>query len=460
LDRNSRSVLANLARRAGSPLLCARILKSVIRPTKPLAHPATDFELKEYAAALISLGAINEGQDLLRMIDAEAEPEVYLYEGIAHISKWNYSLAIPPLINFVSINSLSTYQKLVGKLNLTSAWIVNRQTSLAIDGLNEILELAIENNFQLLAGFAYEQLGQAYIRADQLDEATKCLSCAETFLKESSNNGALWVKKWQALILMRQGKTDIGLKQLSLVRDESLRKSDYETLRDCDLIESLLTKNPELLLKVYFGTSHEAYRNRITQHLAPELQIPSSYQIQIGPSNPEAPIFDVLEGRFSGSNAHLKEGAMFHRLVQALASDFYKPKSTVEIFSILYPSEYFNPLSSPHRVQQLIFRFRESNQNFKNLLRIDEINGAYGIRSETGLILKVYKSKSVLGGEFDVKINKIREFAPGGPISGRQISQILDLNQRSVQRFLKKGVDENRLIRTGQGKSTRYSLAA
>src|SRR5687768_4925600 len=79
LKRNARLKLAQLSRRAGLPSLSLRLLAPFVRPKRILLEPASQAEKAEYAAALIDVGAVNEGLKLLESIDTKKETQALLF---------------------------------------------------------------------------------------------------------------------------------------------------------------------------------------------------------------------------------------------------------------------------------------------------------------------------------------------------------------------------------------------
>ena len=182
-----RSIIAKLARRVNSPELAIRILHPIVRPTNRSQPKATGTEISEYAAALTYIGASTEAYGLLGKVDAQANPEVLLYQAFALFAQWNYKAAIDPLVQYINRKDISDYDRLVGKANLASALVIERVHKDAEEVLTSIIGQAREGGNLLLLGNAYEMLAENNILLGRWNTAEKLLYEAEAAMKDPSS---------------------------------------------------------------------------------------------------------------------------------------------------------------------------------------------------------------------------------------------------------------------------------
>src|SRR5262249_54709284 len=108
----------------------------------------------------------------------------------------------------------------------------------------------------------------------------------------------------------------------------------------------------DLFDHLYIGSPLAAYRKRLEK----EFHLEPSESYRLGASADRVLDIATGDGRGIESPGH---GKMVHQLVGALVKDFYRPRRLGQLFSDLYPNEYFNPFSSPVRLHRLIQRARE-----------------------------------------------------------------------------------------------------
>ena len=51
-------------------------------------------------------------------------------------------------------------------------------------------------------------------------------------------------------------------------REEAIRQSSWEIVRDCDFHESLALRDAEMFVRLHYGTPHESYRARLAMTAA------------------------------------------------------------------------------------------------------------------------------------------------------------------------------------------------
>ena len=172
LTRGEKFALAAVARRAGLPYLTLRLLAPFVRPPPRHSVQASEAEKAEYAAALVRVGASREAMGLLGELNGKAVPQVFLYKAHAHITQWEYSLAIPMLQNYLKA-SLDDYQRIVGKVNLASAFVHERAYPEAEPLLIELEAQTRKLGLSSLHGNTLERLAELEIQRRRFKDAER-----------------------------------------------------------------------------------------------------------------------------------------------------------------------------------------------------------------------------------------------------------------------------------------------
>jgi hypothetical protein len=445
---------AGLARRAGLAPISVRLLNPVVRPDRNLVKPANENELAEYAASLTNIGARTEALGILDSLNPKKNPEIFLFRAFNHISVWSYSKAISDLKNYIS-TQIVPYQKLVGRVNLAAALVHESETNEAEALLNQLIAETKGRAFSRLHANALELRAQLNIERLKFIEAEKDLDQASELLKEAGALDEFFIMKWRTILKTRGKATPSKLEGLKILKQEASRRNHWETVRDSDFYLARFTRDWDLFCKLYHGTPHESFRKRIRKHLSDVRAVPESYDWLIFNDRKSSKMFDVKGDM--GPDSNLKVGLVLHRLVSALTSDFYRPTRTAALFSILFSEEYYNPVTSPHRVHQNILRLRSGFNSLKLPLEVAATRYGYKLVATKPITIRTH-----LEGQTS-RVQHI--FSDIQKQFGEDLFKTSDLmastglSKRTVLRLL----EEARLlglIEVAQGgRSTRYRLA-
>lgn len=142
-----------------------------------------------------------------------------------------------------------------------------------------------------------------------------------------------------------------------------------------------------------------------------------------------------------------------------LIEDFYHPKRVGTLHSELFPDSYFNPVSSPNRIYQVISRLRQWAEGTNVPLSIKEDNGYYWARVLAGLGVLVREEKTLASevSPNQTLINRLQEQRIE-EFSAKQACDSLGLSRSSFNRFAKWAIDEGVLEKRGQSSATHYRL--
>lgn len=465
VQRKHRAALANIARRADLPNLAVTLLNPLVNPAgrqgalnRLGGRGATDTEKAEYAAALASIGAADEALRLLGEVDPIRAPVSLLYRAFALFGAWDYESSLPLLEQYVRSPGISEYECLVGKVNLAAALVHVGQLDRAEPMLSELTEASQANRYRLLLGNVLEVRAQGAIRMRDWKSAERLLSSGRAALGKSGGLGWFFIRKWEAVLALRRprrGPPD--LESLAELKREALSLRHWETLRDLDLVAACATRDPFAAIHVYAGTPFASFRNRLIAEFPGPLEIPSVYVWQVAPIVPNgkpARSIDLIEGKVRPRGRDLEPGRLRHRLLSALASDFYHPLRVPGLFARLYPGESYNPIQSPVRVHQALMRLRAWVREERLPLEIEESNGFYRLAGH-GLEIVVPTGEREDDASGLIFRRLMTEFAHG-VFRARDACRALGMTERTAQRTLSRWVSEGRLLRTGEARATAY----
>jgi hypothetical protein len=180
------------------------------------------------------------------------------------------------------------------------------------------------------------------------------------------------------------------------------------------------------------------------------------YAWDLGPDGEaRRPTLRLLEGETVAGGGTLKVGQVLHRLLVALGSDFYRPWRIAPLHFRVFPNEFFNPTSSPHRVHEAIRRLREWFVEFGLPLVIEEEGGAYRLGGTRPCRLIIPK-RDLVQRKISVTLHRLKEQMGDQAFSLREAADLLKLPTRSLHRVLDEARKMALIRRTGEGRSTRY----
>ncbi len=447
IPRHSLLQVANIFRRAQLDGFALRILSPVVRFDRPELVKPTGAEIAEYAASLQKIGAVNEAIHLLENIDRAQVPTANLYLAFCLFRQWDYAAAVPHLQQFIDLEN-DPYKKLVGSVNLAAAMATNLDLAPAHAVLAEAMLAATSGQHTRLLSNCHELRAQLYLAAGNFAEAREELTLARKLLPQGFD--AFFVRKWSAIVNSLESRDSSFLLNLAPAAEA---QGDWECLREIDFFRLKLNFDQSLFDHLLFGTPFEAYRRRVVADLNIS---PSSGSYLLG--SKDAPCFDAGSGDFTGV-ALKYPGKTLHQLAAILLSDFYKPWSLGEIFSQLFPQEYYNAFSSANRVHQLLWRLRKWLSESGVPARLVEAGGRFSLKIEGPFAFAVpYQRLQTT--EHALDIHKIKgTFGTDQWFSQREVRHKLQMSSASFKRLASWAVKENRFERAGNGRSTIYKVA-
>ena len=452
-----RPAFARLAWRSGLPELGIRALAPVVKVSRATRQLVAPEELAEYAHCLIRIGAEVEGEMILQGLDQKACPRVLLYLASAHISRWDYRDALPLLKRYVQAPGLGEYQRLVAKCNVVGAYVHLREHGKVTVALRELLyETSLKKHRLLYAG-CLELAAQNFILLRQWKDVERYLSIATELTKGAGSIDSFFVEKWWALFeVAKSAASPASLRRLAMVRGTARRLGHWETLRQCDAFEAVLSKNEDLLVRVWCGTPHGAFRDALRAWHGRTIDLPTDYLWDVDGVTGKADVLDVVTPEKKWEERGLKSGFELHRMLVALTLDFYRPLRMAFLHRTINPDEFYNPETTPHRMHMLITRLRGWLKKNRLPISVEHVSdGAYRIAAKAPCRLAVPCDRK--GGDKQGKrLERLRAGFSGGFFSVSEASRQCGVPYRTLFRLLEDARLIGKVARVGNGRATRY----
>lgn len=442
---------ANLANRCGQIKLSVKILTPIILSDKPGAQPPSSEEKAQYASGLRKLGAVSAAQEILRAIDPAQCPKAALELAFCYFNQWKYESAIPLLERYVAGLARESYERSVGLINLLSAYIFERRLGDAAAVIAE-LQKQIETRPLLYGGFL-ELSAQLEIARGEWDTALSLLEHATKLLKNAERSvPRLLIEKWKAVA--RALKSGGVSPELQAIKQEALTIRHWETVRDCDFHLASLAGDKTALIQLYFFTPYDGFRKKIVEALGRDVLIPQVWHW--GKSG--GTVLNPLRGSLSDGRAQLPVGQAVHRFLILLCSDLYRPVTLVCAFSKLFPEEYFNPVSSPNRIHQVVRRFRKWVEKNSLPLELQEIDGTYKLILTGAMSVAIPREPLPLDAK-ELEFIWLRELFNLEQFTAKDVIEATGLSRSSAHRLLQWAVQEKKVQVSGNTKGARYKMA-
>lgn len=462
VTKNLRAHYARLSWRLGLAELGLRALAHAIREDRQ----ASPEERAEYAACLNSIGSTQEAHTLML---GEESPCAWtsLYEAFTRISMWDYSGAGQTLERLLEtpdlVTELPSYNRLVARVNRLACLIVDENWDRATAEWADLYRvISKENHTRLLANLQELRL--------QLLYGTKQFKKARTLIEKSSNLEGperLHYLKWSALIGIASDES-AAPEPLIALKDLALREQRWEMVRDLETRLALHFKNPLFLKRVLYATPWPKYRARLLKQFAQPVELTETFDYRFLPEEHELKQSGIrnrgtwyevsLDTGRIGRDLTLKEGFLSYRTMRALTADLYRSHSVGSLFGTLFPDEHYNPFSSPGRVHHAISGLRDELANAGTPLTIQQIHGRYRLSTTKPTVLHL--PLSIATGKTGLKVEKLAWKFGTQHFQVSDAASALAVNEKAAQRLLKDAVESGYLMRTGNGKATRYHITS
>lgn len=430
--------LANLARRAQRPALSLRLLQPLVRPLVAAPQALEDDLLLEYAYALQKVGARHQSLDILQGLTSSC-PKSHLAIAFHYFFEWDYKSALLHLERIVDDSTLSTYERLVVEVNRLACLVALKDES-AENVFCRLEPLMSFEGSAILAANVLEIMAQSRLGTDRIAEAREFLRRAKSLLPDSENIYRLLIEKWEIVAdSLETGETE-GLLRF---RQRALALKHWETLRDLDYVLAKRDPSGRWAEWVYYGTPYEGFRRKLAGlRIFPE---------QSWVSRDESPNLKWDPWFPQGG-----EGDLMHRFVASLVNDFYRPFRIGEIFSNLFPDQYFDIEVSPNRVHQIASRARAWLEENRVPARLEEDGGSYSLRWRDNVAL-LARSASIRYTKVEFLFERFRDHRPVA-LSAREWAVRLGFSPEKVKRLLREARATGLVDVERKGPYSRYVL--
>lgn len=475
LPRRNVAQFAELCRRAGLVDLAMRHLAPLVRTRGRSKGIASNPELIEYGAALVQVGAIEEGVKILSKLGAEQDPRVLLFSAFARIKEWDYAEALEPLEKYCQSSQITTYQRLIGRVNYLAAAIEVQDFSTTRSFIKDLLKDLEQGNYARLRSNVLELAAQHAFKQGHFDESSRYLEQARKHLSDTSSLDALFVSKWEFLteVFSKSSRRDYS-SGFAKIREHALELTHWETIRECDLYESLYTRNLNLFQKVYNGTPYVSYRMQMKalykEHFKKPYALPNQILWKPGPLGGEivseaSQSFHLGELRWQSSrpkSTTLKRDQLFHRMLVSLCQDFYKPLNEVHAFTKCFPESHYHPDHSKNLLSQALFRLRAILKKNHLPLKVLVHNKTLFLEStdpDFVFDLSPATSPKISKGATEL-LRYLEKKYPQQPVTLEDLRsyRLNEISERSLQRFLSELCQNNFLNRVGAARRSSYTL--
>ena len=245
------------------------------------------------------------------------------------------------------------------------------------------------------------------------------------------------------------------------MKEASLRR-DWETLRDVDRQLGSAFQDQYLSHKLYFGTPFKAYRQLLGTFFS-ALQPPESFFLcHRWRNQPIGPRLEIRTGELDSKEISIKPGALLHRLLKTLTTDFYRPFSVGTLFSKLFPNEHFHPLFAADRVAQSVKRLSKVFTEYGLPIEVRRLHNEYYLKVTGDATIHIRQS------DLDTETEELKRSFYGEKLRGVSEDQALSVHDlasvwntsiRTANRIIKEQSERGVLVKLGSGKNSRYRKA-
>ena len=413
--------------------------------------------LLEYALNLSRLGGGRQAIVLLNSgIFAKSSLEIQsqaLYaKAVALATSWDYENAKDEFASWLDSDQPDNYTTAIGHLNYANCCLRLKETSKASVSIEWLLQRAEQRNWTLVHANTLELQARLFFQLGMLKQCRHCLEESKSKLNDRELSDRLHLLRLEMALACTENET-AGRKIALALKKDANALGHFETIREIDLFFAVSLSDCEAAKRVFYGSPYPWFRN-LSLGREDELQnewpffgkdfepLPpiSAKKVKIQNLNEVLGVKDRVQGAESVP--------VLVRLLEQLASDFYRPWSMVALHIALFPERIFHPLYSPSLIRSHLARLR------KSLIGNEFVIEA----SKQGYKLKLGPSPVLLRRPFCNQTQDEFVWKDAGPFSLKEFAQNRGLSERSALRVLVGLVSEGKVHRTGKGPATRYAM--
>ncbi len=451
---------SNLSRRCGMIHRSLKILGPLVLKQVHRDDPATNGEKADYAFSLNRIGLYQEAENLLEPLRKRNHAGAFFFSSLVHFTRWDYAPAYAFLKEFIGRQEVPEYRRMVGLSNLVSACIYLKKFEEAQRYLDQVLDYAFSEERKLLINLGTEQQAEIFVLTGRFDRASDLLARASKQSKDSGHLLNLWIAKWQAVMTAKSVQDSRGKEALERVFLQARSQEEWETCRDVHYHFVSNYQDQNLFNRVYFGTPFGSFKQRLEE--LPLYNLPEEFSFHIGPKEMNSTLIDFSQKkvRKKASSQSVKLTEAEWSLLASLASDSYKPIKVGELFGEIIKDEYYDPFTSPNRIHQCVFRFNEKVESADLGFKVLGSASGYRLFAEKPVRLIVPQEVKVLSFDDQRLLLLSKKLRHEEAFKASEAKTILEMSERSTNRWLKEKVENKDLVRSGLGKNTRYHFPA
>lgn len=463
MDIEERIEAASLWKRVGEPMRAIKILGSMEKFDSRIS-PKERKRWLEYADCLLKVNALGGVSRILSNPQFSSETKYHLLRGFYFIHSWDYQNALDSLRLYLGVENPQSYSFYVAQINELACLAFLEKGGESLRLAEQLLPKLSELGYERLLGNSVEILLQVTHQSLGIDDKNKLQELIHRFSKVSWDDVAildnLQLRKWKSYAELQRGMP-AALESLQELRRISLDKKLSEIVRDVDRMIAQETQSFEKEVFLFFGTPYSAFLRHF--HLAPqkdEIYISRNLTEQswvILPFDSEKEV--VLKKRIFDVHDFCREQnySLIARLLLSMFKDFYRAPTTVELFDSIYPEEYFHPISSLRKVNQLVHRLNSVLQETGWKIRIVEQQSEYRMEGVEKIFFRLQEPSSMTLKKDHTSILEeyLRNLIPR-PFQFHEALFITKKKRRTLQLILKHLVDADILNREGRTNKVTY----
>ncbi len=458
-----RVTCASLWKRIGEPFRAIKVLGSMEK--LELKSRGDRLRWLEYADCLLKINASGGAGRILSRKDLETETGHFLVKAFHHIHSWDYQNALKVLRIYLQRQDPENYFYFVAKVNELACLAfleLGREARIEAEGLLPELK---RRGFERLRGNSTEILMQVILQNIAPEERRRLEDLIRNHSKISLEDTAMLdnvhLRKWSLYHKLSENQ-DEAVKGLQTLRDQASSNGLSEVVRDVDRTLARVTGDEELENFVFFGTPYPAFLARFNIR-----NITSPIHIDIAKDT-------GLITRPGGTKLRVKKKNIFNvesicqeldysltcKVLIAILRDFYRAPTTVEIFDCVYPAEYFHPVTSLKKVNQLVFRLNEQLLGAGYPFIVAQRKAGYHIEASENLTLVLSEpaSRTLQISDEDHLAGKLKKLVPN-KFTLQEFLEQTGYKRRTAQLVLKNLIDRELIVRQGRTTKTFYTWA-
>ena len=353
---------ASLWKRIGEPLRAINVLGSM----EKLAVKSRGDRIRwlEYADCLVKINALGGASRILDWKDLELEISYLLIKAFYYIHSWDYQNALMSIRIYLQRQDPENYFYFVAKVNeLACLAFLELGREARIEAETLLPELK-RRGFERLRGNSTEILMQVILQNIPTEER-RCLedlirAHGKISLIEAAMIDNIHLQKWSLYQKLAGNKYE-AIRGLLNLREQAISNGLSEVVRDIDRTLASVTVDEELENFIYFGTPYPAFLDcfKIRKIRTPiHINIAKDSGLIMSSGTKKLRVKKMNTFQLEDICQEL-DNSLISKVLLVILRDFYRAPTTVEIFDCVYSNEYFHPLTSLKKVNQLVFRLNE-----------------------------------------------------------------------------------------------------